>query len=107
MTVQYLPGMDVGILGRNDERVVRLFDELPEVRGAAAARPVDPLARAALVDAEAALDPFEPGAASGGLGHEGGHPVLRIRMVLFLEAPAVHGVRVRPLLCERHGDRAS
>src|SRR5205823_14497385 len=45
--------------GGDDERVVRLLDELPEVGGAAAPGPRDRFGDASLVDAETALHPVD------------------------------------------------
>src|SRR5262245_31549593 len=83
--------------GRDDQDVVRVGNEPGQVGRASPARPRDPIARATLVDAEAALDPVEPAATPRGLREEGSDPVLRVGVALLGHVAAVDGVRVRRL----------
>src|SRR5262245_28256153 len=83
--------------GRDDQNVVRVGNEPGQVGRASATRPRNPLARATLVDAEAALNPVDAAATPLGLREEGGDPVLRVGMALLGDVAAVNGVRVRRL----------
>src|SRR2546428_13306057 len=86
----------------NDERVVGGLGELHQVGRAAATGAGNGFGGAALVDAEAALHPVDLAALALGLGHDRGHPVLGIRVVLLGDVAAVHGVGVGRLLGEGH-----
>src|SRR5262249_37726283 len=90
----------------DDERVVRLLDELPEIGRTAAPRTGDGFDDASLVDAEAALHPVDLAAPARRFLHHPLNPVLGVRMVLLGDVAAMHGVGVWRLLGEGDAHRA-
>src|SRR5205807_148399 len=90
-------------LGRDHDRHVGVVDPVGEVLGPAAPRPFDPVARAALVDAQAAVHPVD--LARVFLEQAGG-PVLRGRVLLLLGRRPLHRVGMGRLLGHRQVHRA-
>jgi hypothetical protein len=91
---------------RDDQRVVRLLQELDELGGATAPDAADRLADAALVDAQAAVHPVEAGAGLFGAFEECRDPFSGKRVVLLLDVAPVDCVCMRSLRAEGQGDSA-
>src|SRR5690348_5022445 len=91
---------------RDDERVIGRLSQLPEIGWRAAPDTGDRLAGAALVDAEAAIDPVDLAAVLLGRAHQLGDRVLRDEVVFLLGVAAMHRVGVRLLRRERLQYRA-
>src|SRR5579871_5622662 len=86
----------------DDEGVVAFLRELQQAVGTAAADALDPLGGAALVHAQAAVDPVQLDALGGSLLEQGRHEVARQGMLLLLGGRALHRVGMGCLRLERY-----